>query len=73
MNTLEWSLQDQSLLSIRNRAHFNRTLPPMSREAQQWIEYLNYGLAVVWLLILAGVHRLRTSLRRRAYRRRLGL
>jgi hypothetical protein len=45
----------------------------MSREAQQWIEYLNYGLAVVWLLILAGVHRLRTSLRRRAYRRRLGL
>ena len=73
MNTLEWSLQDASLLAIRNRAHFNRTLPPMSREAQQWIEYLNYACAVAWLLTLAAVHRLRTLLRRRAYRRRLGL
>lgn len=73
MNTLEWSLQDQSLLSIRNRAHFNRTLPPMSRPVQQRIETLNYGLAVGWLLLLAGLHQLGTLLRRRAYRRSLGL
>ncbi len=73
MNTLEWSLQDESLLQIRSRAHFNRTLPPMSREAQQFVEYLNYALAVAWLLLLAAVHGLRTLLRRRYYRRSLGL
>jgi ABC-2 type transport system permease protein len=69
MNTLEWSLQDQSLLQIRSRAHFNRTLPPMSRQAQQFLEYLNYGLAILWLLLLAGIHGLRTRLRKRHYRR----
>ena len=73
MNTLEWSLQDQSLLQIRSRAHFNRTLPPMSRQAQQFIEYLNYGLAILLLLLLAGIHGLRTRLRKRHYRRSLGL
>ncbi len=73
MNTLEWSLQDESLLRIRSRAHFNRTLPPMSREAQQFIEYLNYGLAVAWLLLLAGVHWFRAMLRKRYYRRSLAL
>ena len=73
MNTLEWSLQDQSLLQIRSRAHFNRTLPPMSRQAQQFIEYLNYGLAILLLLLLAGIHGLRTRLRTRHYRRSLGL
>lgn len=73
MNTLEWSLQDESLLQIRSRAHFNRTLPPMSRQAQRFVEYLNYGLAVAWLLLLAAVHGLRTLLRKRYYRRSLGL
>ena len=73
MNTLEWSLQDESLLQIRSRAHFNRTLPPMSRDAQRFVEYLNYGLAVAWLLLLAAVHGLRTLLRKRHYRRSLGL
>lgn len=73
MNTLEWSLQDQSLLQIRSRAHFNRTLPPMSRQAQQFVEYLNYGLAIVWLLLLAGLHGLCTLRRKRFYRRSLGL
>ncbi|MFU8763518.1 MAG: Gldg family protein [Haliea sp.] len=73
MNTLEWSLQDQSLLQIRSRAHFNRTLPPMSRQAQQFVEYLNYGLAIILLLLLAGIHGLRTRLRKRHYRRSLGL
>ena len=73
MNTLDWALQDDQLLEIRSRAHFNRTLPPMERKAQALIEYFNYGLAVLWLLLLAGTHWLRKFLRRRRYAKGLAL
>ena len=73
MNTLDWALQDDQLLEIRSRAHFNRTLPPMERKAQALIEYFNYGLAVLWLLLLAGTHWLRKLLRRRRYAKGLAL
>ena len=66
-------MQDQDLLGVRSRAHFNRTLPPMERRAQAIIEYINYGLAVGWLLLLAAVHRLRRMARRRRYARELAL
>jgi ABC-2 type transport system permease protein len=72
-NTLEWALQDESLLQIRSRAHFNRTLPPMDRPAQQLIEALNYGLAIAWLLLLALGYGLRKLARKRHYRRTLAL
>jgi ABC-2 type transport system permease protein len=54
-NIVEWSLEDQGLLSIRGREHFARTLAPLSRRAQATWEYLNYGaalggLALVWAL-----------------------
>ena len=54
-NVVEWSLEDQGLLSIRGREHFARTLMPLSRQAQTVWEYLNYaaalgGLALIWLL-----------------------
>ena len=54
-NLIDWSLEDQGLLAIRSRAHFARTLRPLSRGGEQVLEYLNYalalgGLAVVWLL-----------------------
>jgi ABC-2 type transport system permease protein len=54
-NVVEWSLEDQGLLSIRGREHFARTLVPMSRSAQNLWEYLNYGaalggLALIWVL-----------------------
>jgi len=73
LNTLDWAMQDEDLLGVRSRAHFNRTLPPMERRAQAIIEYLNYGLAVSWLLVLAAVHRLRRIARRRRYARELAL
>ncbi|PLW83588.1 ABC transporter permease [Kineobactrum sediminis] len=73
MNTLEWALQDEALLGIRARGHFNRTLPPMDRQAQRRIEYLNYALAIGWLALLALVHWLRTLARRRYYQRELAL
>jgi ABC-2 type transport system permease protein len=54
-NAVDWSLEERALLSIRGRAHFSRMLDPMSKDAQIFWEYLNYGLGlfglvVVWLL-----------------------
>lgn len=51
-NAAEWSLEDQGLLSIRSRSHFNRTLPSLSNESRQFWEWLNYGLALLGLLII---------------------
>lgn len=73
MNTLDWALQDDQLLSIRNRAHFNRTLPPMERRGQQVIEYINYGLSLLWLALLALLGWLSRLWRRRRYRKALEL
>ena len=67
LNSLDWALQDDELLAIRSRAHFNRTLPPMAQQGQAVVEYLNYGLAVLWLVLLALVHWLRSKLRKRRY------
>ena len=73
MNTLAWALQDDQLLTIRSRAHFNRTLPPMERQAQVLIEYFNYGLSAVWLLLVASASWLTAVLRRRRFARDLSL
>jgi ABC-2 type transport system permease protein len=73
MNTLDWALQDEQLLGIRSRSHFNRTLPPMERRAQLIIEYFNYGLALLWLLFLALTNWLRIILRRRHFSKGLPL
>jgi ABC-2 type transport system permease protein len=73
MNTLDWALQDEQLLEIRSRAHFNRTLPPMERQAQLVLEYFNYGLALLWLLVLGLISWLQLILRRRHYAKGLAL
>jgi ABC-2 type transport system permease protein len=52
-NTVDWALEDQGLLSIRSRGHFNRTLPPMKPNQQLFWESTNYVLAVVLLVLLA--------------------
>jgi ABC-2 type transport system permease protein len=52
-NAVDWSLEDQGLLSIRSRGHFNRTLPPMDHDSQLVWESANYILAIVMLLALA--------------------
>lgn len=73
MNTLDWALQDEQLLEIRSRGHFNRTLPPMERRGQLIIEYFNYGLALLWLLALALISWVKIILQRRHYARGLSL
>lgn len=51
-NTLDWSLEDRGLLSIRSRSHFARTLLSKSRAEQVFWEYLNYGAALLGLGLL---------------------
>ncbi len=56
-NSVDWSLEDRGLLSIRGRSHFSRPLDPISKNEQLFWEYLNYafvllGLALIWLVRL---------------------
>jgi len=66
-NAVEWAVEEQGLLGIRSRGHFNRTLPSMGQSARQFWEYLNYGLAIVAIGLLALVLRLRRRARNRRY------
>lgn len=54
-NAFDWSLEDAGLLSIRSRSNFNRTLPTLEQSTQMFWEYLNYGLALIALLIVGFV------------------
>jgi ABC-2 type transport system permease protein len=56
-NALDWSLEDRGLLAIRGRANFSRTLKPLDRESQLFWEYLNYGLPLFGLLLIALIRR----------------
>lgn len=47
VNVVDWSAEDQSLIGIRSRGNFNRTLPGMEQQAQSTLEYLNYGGAML--------------------------
>jgi len=52
-NAVDWSLEDQGLLSIRSRGHFNRTLPPMKEQTRFNWEMANYATAVFLIAALA--------------------
>ncbi|HVC02174.1 MAG TPA: Gldg family protein [Steroidobacteraceae bacterium] len=58
-NLVDWSLEDQGLLSIRGRDRFARTLAPMSRTTEEFWEYLNYALALGGLLMIWLISRRR--------------
>jgi ABC-2 type transport system permease protein len=67
-NAIDWSLEDRGLLGIRGRAHYSRTLFPLSRSAQVFWEYLNYGLAALGLFIVWLIRRWIIARTRRHYR-----
>lgn len=71
-NAIDWASQDESLLSIRSRSHFKRTLHPLDRRQQMMWEYLNYFLALLMLAVIAGVQRYRTEKKKDLYRSLLG-
>ena len=56
-NAIDWSLEDRGLLAIRGRTHFSRTLNPLDRDSQLFWEYLNYGLPLCGLLLIALIHK----------------
>jgi ABC-2 type transport system permease protein len=63
MNAIDWALEDSSLMSIRSRANFNRTLPPLPQSTQARIEYGNYAAALFALAILYLLWRLQRGRR----------
>ncbi|ODS22466.1 ABC transporter permease [Candidatus Endobugula sertula] len=67
VNAIDWSLEDAGLLSIRSRGHFNRTLPPMEHNNRLFWEYLNYGLAVFAIIMIALWERRYRRLKQRRY------
>ena len=70
-NTIDWSLEEQGLLSIRGRGHFARTLPSLDKETQMIWEYGNYGFALLGLLVVFGLYRVSRQRAQRDYRRML--
>lgn len=66
-NAVDFALEDQSLLSIRSRGQFNRTLPPMERAEQAQLEYLNYGFALLGIGLVFVWRRIATAAKRRRY------
>lgn len=67
-NTFDWALEDEGLMSIRARGNFNRTLPTLEQGTQAFWEYLNYGLALLALLLVGLVqHRIKRA-REQQYR-----
>lgn len=63
-NAIDVSMEDSSLLSIRSRGHFNRTLKPLDEVQQKTLEYMNYAFAILGLLVVFGVN----YMARRVYR-----
>jgi len=62
-NAVDWSLEDPTLLAIRSRGHFNRTLPPLEESQRTSLEYSNYGAALALLGLIFGIHRTRAKTR----------
>ncbi len=56
-NAIDWSLEDRGLLSIRGRAQFSRTLDPLDGASKVFWEYLNYGLALLGLVLIWLIRR----------------
>ncbi len=48
-NMIDWSVEDESLLSIRSRGSHARILQPLSKQEHAFWEWLNYGLALAAL------------------------
>ena len=70
-NLVDWAVEDRSLLEIRARGHFNRTLEPMETDQQRVWEYVNYALALAGLALVFGLSRQRRLTRRNTFKAQL--
>ena len=67
-NTVDWSLEDDSLLSIRSRGHFATTLAPLTDSDKNFWEIINYVFAIFGLLTLFFFYRYLQSQSLRRYK-----
>jgi ABC-2 type transport system permease protein len=58
-NAVDWSVEDQDLLSIRSRGTFARLLKPLTKGQETLWEGLNYGAALLALVVIGVVWTLR--------------
>jgi ABC-2 type transport system permease protein len=58
-NAVDWAVEDQDLLTIRSRGTSAHLLKPLEKGEQSFWEILNYSVALVALVAIAGVQRLR--------------
>ena len=58
-NTVDWSVEDLDLLSIRSRGSSARVLNPLTQSQESFWEGLNYVLALLALLAVAIIWRMR--------------
>ena len=58
-NAVDWSVEDEDLLSIRSRGTYARLLEPLDTGQQSFWEVLNYAVVVIALLVIGGVWTLR--------------
>jgi len=54
-NTVDWSVEDEDLLTIRSRGTYARLLNPLDEGQQSLWEGLNYGLALLSLVAIGVV------------------
>ncbi|MCY3885654.1 MAG: Gldg family protein [Gammaproteobacteria bacterium] len=71
-NLIDVAMEDASLLSIRSRSHFNRTLPPLDETQTSVFEYGNYAAALIGLAIVFGINVLMRRRRRADHSRWFG-
>jgi len=58
-NAVDWSVEDLDLLNIRARGTSTRVFEPLTEGQQRFFEFLNYGLALAALVIIAVLWNLR--------------
>jgi ABC-2 type transport system permease protein len=70
-NAIDWSLEDEGLLKIRARGHFNQTLPPMEHSEQLFWEYGHYVFALFVIGFMVFIRRLILQRKKTDYQQRL--
>ena len=58
-NTVDWSVEDLDLLTIRSRGASSRVLNPLNESQQSFWEGLNYVLALLGLVAIGVIWRVR--------------